>query len=118
MWPRLTVSLAPSTDDSFGPARRPGHGGKAGLHHHPLGSYSSITVVGVCAVAPDAVIDVTGSIYVAGGAVLDAQSAPSTITVGHGVVCAGLVPGVSGGFGPGAVNVVGRHALGQCSSLV
>jgi hypothetical protein len=39
-------------------------------------------------------------------------------TVGRNLICAGLVPGVSGGFVPGAVNVVGRKALGQCASLV
>lgn len=51
----------------------------------PSGTYSSITVTGVCAVAPDAVINVTGDINVAPGGLLDAQSAPSTITVGHNV---------------------------------
>jgi hypothetical protein len=39
----------------------------------------------VCNVVPDAVINVAGNIDVAAGAVLDAQSAPSTITVGHNV---------------------------------
>lgn len=39
-------------------------------------------------------------------------------TVGRNLSCWGLVPGVSGGFVPGAVNVVGRHALGQCAALV
>ena len=51
----------------------------------PTGSYASITVTGFCSVAPDAVINVAGNIDVAPGAVLDAQSAPSTITVGHNV---------------------------------
>jgi len=51
----------------------------------PSGIYASITVKGVCAVAPDAVITVIGNINVAPGAVLDAQSAPSTITVRHNV---------------------------------
>ena len=51
----------------------------------PSGIYASITVKGVCAVAPDAVITVIGNINVARGAVLDAQSAPSTITVRHNV---------------------------------
>lgn len=49
------------------------------------GSYASLTVTGACSVAPDAVVDVVGSITVAGGAQLDAQSAPSTITVGRDV---------------------------------
>lgn len=39
-------------------------------------------------------------------------------TVGRNLICWGLTPGVSGGFVPGSVNVVGRHALGQCASLV
>ena len=51
----------------------------------PSGIYASITVKGACAVAPDAVITVIGNINVAPGAVLDAQSAPSTITVRHNV---------------------------------
>ncbi len=34
------------------------------------------------------------------------------------LTCFGLTPGVSGGFVPGSVNVVGRHAIGQCASLV
>jgi hypothetical protein len=51
----------------------------------PSGNYSSITVTGVCNIQLDAVIKVVGNINVAPGAVLDAQSAPSTITVGHNV---------------------------------
>ena len=34
--------------------------------------------------------------------------------IGRNLICFGLVPGVS----VGKVNVVGRHALGQCASLV
>jgi hypothetical protein len=215
----------------------------------PSGTYASITVTGVCSVPAGAVVKVVGNVNVAAGAVLDAQSAPSTITVGHNVtgkagslvglgcqppsytgnsahecavqpeghstitvhgnitvtdakavllngitvkgnvtlsgggsdipwsiknntihgnlkvsgqttdwlgvlfntvgrnailthiavtdvhpgapgvyvvrntirrnlICLGLTPGVSGGFVPGSVNVVGRHAIGQCASLV
>ena len=51
----------------------------------PSGNYASITVKGACQPAPDAVINVVGNINVAPGAVFDAQSAPSTITVGHNV---------------------------------
>ena len=51
----------------------------------PGGNYASITVTGFCNIVPEAVINVTGNINVAPGAVLDAQSAPSTITVGHNV---------------------------------
>jgi hypothetical protein len=49
------------------------------------GDYASITVTGVCNVVPGAVINVTGNINVAPGGVFDAQSAASTITVGHNV---------------------------------
>ena len=38
--------------------------------------------------------------------------------VGRNLTCTGLAPGVSGGFVPGSVNVVGRNATGQCASLV
>src|SRR5271165_2266631 len=51
----------------------------------PSGTYSSITVTGVCNVAPGAVINVVGDVNVTTGAVFDAQSAASTITVGHNV---------------------------------
>ena len=37
-------------------------------------------------------------------------------TIGRNLFCKGL-PGVSGGFVPGAVNTVGGRALGQCSEL-
>ena len=59
-------------------------GGDFATHHFtsiPSGIYASITVKGACAVAPNAVITVIGNINVAPGAALDAQSAPSTITV-------------------------------------
>ena len=51
----------------------------------PTGNYRSITATGVCDVPADAVINVVGNLNVAAGAVLDAQSAPSTITVGRNV---------------------------------
>jgi hypothetical protein len=51
----------------------------------PSGNYASITVTGVCNIVPTAVINVTGNINVDPGALLDAQSASSTITVGHNV---------------------------------
>jgi hypothetical protein len=51
----------------------------------PSGTYASITVTGVCWVETDAVINVTGNLNVAAGAMLDAQSAPSTITIGRNV---------------------------------
>jgi hypothetical protein len=54
----------------------------------PSGTYASITVTGFCDVVPDAVINVVGNLNVAAGAFFDAQSAPSTITVGHNVTAA------------------------------
>jgi hypothetical protein len=54
----------------------------------PSGSYASITVTGFCDVPDNAVITVVGNVDVAAGAFLDAQSAPSTITVGHNVTAA------------------------------
>jgi hypothetical protein len=54
----------------------------------PSGTYASITVRGVCNVVPYAVINVVGNINVEAGAVLDAQTVPSTINVGHNVTAA------------------------------
>ncbi|QDP94852.1 DUF342 domain-containing protein [Microlunatus elymi] len=51
----------------------------------PSGNYTSLIVTGNCAVADGAMINVSGNVYVAANAVLDAQSAPATITVGHNV---------------------------------
>lgn len=39
-------------------------------------------------------------------------------TIGWNLSCKRLTPGVSGGFVPGSVNVVGHKATGQCASLV
>jgi hypothetical protein len=38
--------------------------------------------------------------------------------IGRNLICTGLTPGVSGGFVPGSVNVVGGRAIGQCAALV
>ncbi len=54
----------------------------------PSGTYASVAVTGDCEVPADAVISVVGNLNVAAGAVLDAQSAPSTITVGRNVTAA------------------------------
>lgn len=51
----------------------------------PSGAYSSITVNGPCSVGSGATITVKGGVTVNSGAMLDAQSAPSTITVGNHV---------------------------------
>lgn len=61
----------------------------------PSGTYASITVTGFCDVVPDAVITVAGNLSVAPGAFFDAQSAPSTITIGHNVTAgAGSIVGL------------------------
>jgi hypothetical protein len=56
----------------------------------PIGSgtWASITVTGPCQVEAHAVISVVGNVNVQAGAVLDAQTYPSTITVGHNVTAA------------------------------
>jgi hypothetical protein len=53
----------------------------------PPGHYASITVAGACAVEPGA-YSIDGNLNVLAGAVFDAQSVPSTITVGHNVTAA------------------------------
>ena len=45
-------------------------------------------MTGNCAVAADAVIKVAGGVYVGADATLDAQSAPSKVTIGRNVVAA------------------------------
>ena len=52
----------------------------------PSGNYARITVKGACSVPADAKVRVVGNVYVAAGATLDAQSAPSTITIGRNVI--------------------------------
>jgi hypothetical protein len=78
----------------------------------PSGNYTSITVAGVCNVAPHAVINVAGNINVAAGAVFDAQSAPSTITVGHNVTAAS---GSFLGLGCQPTNTIGMFAGVPCA---
>jgi hypothetical protein len=78
----------------------------------PSGNYASITVTGVCNIEPDAVINVAGNINVAAGAVLDAQSAPSTITVWHNVTAAA---GSFLGLGCQPTNTIGRFAGVPCA---
>ena len=56
----------------------------------PSGTYASITVKGVCDIPADALVNVVGNVNVGAGAVLDAQSTPSTITVGHNVTASGV----------------------------
>src|SRR6516225_6683348 len=79
----------------------------------PSGSYSSITVTGFCDVVPDAVINVTGNLNVAAGALFDAQSAPSTISVGHNVTAAA---GSFLGLGCQPMNTIGMFAGVPCAN--
>ncbi len=78
----------------------------------PSGDYANITVNGVCTIQPDAVINVVGNLNVSAGAVLDAQSAPSTITVGHNVTAAS---GAILGLGCQPTNFIGRFAGVPCA---
>jgi hypothetical protein len=78
----------------------------------PSGNYASITVTGVCNIQPNAVIDVVGNINVAAGAFLDAQSAPSTITVGHNVTAAS---GSFLGLGCQPAGSIGKFAGVPCA---
>ena len=79
----------------------------------PSGNYASITVTGVCNIEPGAVISVVGNINVAAGAVLDGQSAPFTLTVGHNVTAA---PGSLLGLGCQPSNWIGRFAGVPCAA--
>ena len=81
----LTFTAAPAMADSQSDHHR-GYtcaGGVIGSGH-----YDSLTVTGMCSVASGAVIHVDGKLNVKAGAMLDAQSAPSTIWV-DGDVMAG-----------------------------
>ena len=77
------------------------------------GTYASITVTGACNIALNAVINVTGNINVAPGGVLDAQSAPSTITVGHNVIAGS---GSLLGMGCQPANWIGMFAGVPCAT--
>ncbi len=79
----------------------------------PSGNYASITVTGGCGIQPGAVITVSGNINVAAGAGLDAQSAPSTITVGHNVTAGA---GSLLGMGCQPSNFIGRFAGVPCAA--
>ena len=79
----------------------------------PSGNYASITVTGVCNIEPDAVINVVGNLNLAAGAVLDGQSAPFTLTVGHNVTAA---PGSLLGMGCQPTNTIGLFAGVPCAA--
>ncbi len=78
----------------------------------PSGNYDRISVTGVCNIVPGAVIHVAGNIDVAPGAVFDAQSAPSTITVGHDVTAGA---GSLLGLGCQPTNTIGMFAGVPCA---
>jgi hypothetical protein len=116
MWLRLLGSLAlvGALALSGGPATAAGSpmpytctGGDI-----PSGSYASITVTGFCDVPADAIVNVVGNINVVPGAVLDAQTDPSTITVGHNVTA-----GAGSLIGLGCQSNV-AHAPHPCSGPV
>lgn len=100
------LALPTGTVMAAGPMRYTCTGGDI-----PSGTYASLTVTGVCDVPADAVISVVGNLNVGAGAFLDAQSAPSTITVGHNVTAA---PGSLVGLGCQPPSYTGNSAH-QCT---
>jgi hypothetical protein len=78
----------------------------------PSGNYSSITVTGVCQPEHGGTINVSGNINVAPGAVFDAQSWSSTITVGHNITAGA---GSLLGLGCQPSNTIGRFAGVPCN---
>lgn len=78
-----TLVLAAGSASARGPAAYKCSGGDI-----PSGNYSDVIVAGPCSVGTGAVVKVTGSVIVLRGAMLDAQSSPATITVGHDVLAA------------------------------
>jgi hypothetical protein len=78
----------------------------------PSGTYSSLTVAGVCQVPAGAVINVSGSVNVAPGGVLDGASFTSTITVGQNLT-AGAGSFLALGCQP--TNSIGKFAGVPCN---
>ena len=62
----------------------------------PSGTYKNVTVSGPCTVGNGAVLTITGNVTVGKGAMLDAQSAPATITIAKNVTA---LPGAFLGLG-------------------
>lgn len=87
---------------SGAPAFAGGGGGSGGGSYTctggdiPSGTYKNVTVSGPCTVAAGAVITISGNVTVNKGAMLDAQSAPATITIGQNVAA---LPGAFLGLG-------------------
>ncbi|MBV9594768.1 MAG: hypothetical protein JO147_13355 [Actinobacteria bacterium] len=93
-WKALAASAAVATLSVLGFASAPS-AGAAQLPSYtctggdiPSGNYASLTVTGACDVPDKGMVNVTGNVYVAPHAILDAQTAPSTITVGGNVIAA------------------------------
>lgn len=89
-----SLAVAVALTLSTGPAMASDRGGHSNDHPQnytctggaiPSGHYDNLIVYGACTVPAGAVIHVEGSIIVRVGSMLDAQSAPSTITVEHNV---------------------------------
>ena len=108
----LAVLVAPGVARASGTPGQPYTCTGVGGGEIPSGNYASITVTGVCNIVPDAVINVVGNINVAPGAVLDAQSAPSTITVGRNVTAGS---GSLLGLGCQPTNSIGMFAGVPCA---
>ena len=83
-----------------------------GTYKHPWGDLRDNHGCGVCNVQPNAVIRVIGNLNVSSGAVFDAQSAPSTISVG-GSIFAGA--GSLLGLGCQPPNTIGMFAGVPCA---
>lgn len=81
MLPAGMASAAPYTGHHHRPRAYTCHGGT--IHS---GTYASVTVTGKCSVPANAHITIKGNLTVRNGAMLDADSAPSTITVGRNVI--------------------------------
>ncbi|GAB3488214.1 hypothetical protein [Flexivirga lutea] len=81
MLPAGMASAAPYSAHHHWPRAYTCHGGII-----PSGTYASITVAGNCSVPAHARITVKGNLNVRKGAMLDADSAPSTITIRRNVV--------------------------------
>lgn len=73
----------------------------------PSGTYTNVTVSGPCTVADGAVIAITGNVTINKGAMLDAQSAPATITIGKNVTA---LPGAFLGLGCQPASLTGNSA--------
>ena len=112
----LALTAEPAVAAPFRPASYTCSGGDFAMGMFttiPSGNYASINVTGSCNIQPGAVINVVGNINVAAGGVLDAQSAPSTITVGHNVTAG---PGSLLGMGCQPTNTIGMFAGVPCAA--